>query len=76
MPQFKYVIRAEGCMAVAVHSDMNFLEFEEYVREHSEKFHPKGRDTLFRIGVIELVNPVVMMASDFVNFSPFLIGVE
>jgi len=74
--KFRYIIRGNGYKAVAVHSDMNLLEFQDYVREHSEKIHPSCRDFVFRIGVIELVNPEVMTIGDFADWCPFLIGIE
>lgn len=63
-------------MAVAVHSSLNWLEFREYIRINSKKIHPKANDTIYRIGMIELINPVVMGKDEFVDFCPHLIKME
>ena len=71
---FKYVITGDGMMALAVHSELNYNEFVELIRSQTKKIHPKGRDTIYRWGVIEFINPKVMIASDFVDYLPALIG--
>jgi hypothetical protein len=52
---------------------MNHFEMVEYVRRNSVKLHPEGYETVFRIGIIELVDPVVMTPNDFANFCPYLL---
>jgi hypothetical protein len=69
---FKYVIRAEGNMALVVQTEMNWLEFPEYIRKRTRKLHPKGHDTVYRYGVTEFINPVVMTLEDYANFCPAL----
>jgi len=69
---FRYVIRAENNMALVVHSEMNWLEFPEYIKSRSKKLHPKGHDTVYRHGVIEFINPVVMTLDGYGNFAPAL----
>ena len=72
-----YIIHGAGMKAVAVHSDMNFIEFGDYVRENSTKLHEDGRDSVFRIGfTVEIVNPMVSSPKDFGNFCPYLIGIK
>ena len=74
--KFRYIIRGNGCKAVAVHSDLGWLEMKEWVRENSECIHPNSYDRLLRLGTIELVNPEVMTIDDFADFCPHLIGIE
>jgi hypothetical protein len=73
---FKYIIKGEQRKALAVHSDLNWLEFSEYIRVRSVKFHKDGTDTVFRWGGVEIINPKVMSAGDFVDFLPALIGIK
>lgn len=70
---YKYIIAGDGNMAVAVHSGMNWMDFAEYVRVSSKKLHPKGRDRVFRLGGIELVNPIVYSPSEFADHLPHLL---
>jgi hypothetical protein len=69
---YKYVIRAENSMALVVHSEMNWLEFQNYILRKTTKLHPKGHDTVFKYGVIEFINPKVMTLDDYANFCPAL----
>lgn len=75
---FKYVIAGNGSKAIAVHSSMNLSEFTAFVRNKSRKIHPDGNDVVFShgLGVVELVNPVVFMGSDFGDHLPHMIGVD
>jgi len=76
MPKWRYIIRGDASKAVPVHSDLDFNGMCDHVREHSKKIHPDSIVCVFRIGAIEIVNPMVMMVDDFANFGPYLIGVE
>ena len=62
-------------MALAVHSDLNWMEFVEWFkRYHVYKLHPKGHDTVFRNGHYEFINPKIMCPNDFANNCPSLMG--
>lgn len=74
--KFRYIIRGNGNIAVPVHSDMDLLAMRDYVRENSESIHVNSFDRVFRLGVIELVNPEVMTVDDFADTTPYLIGIE
>jgi hypothetical protein len=73
---FKYVIAGNGCKAIAVHSGLNLPDMQDYIREKSKKFHEDGDDRVFRMGAIELVNPIVYCANDFADRLPYLIEME
>jgi hypothetical protein len=72
----RYIICANGNKAIAVHSDLNWMEFTDYVRENSKPIHEDGTDRLFKIGMMEFVNPEVMSPNDFGNYCPYLIGIK
>jgi len=74
--KFRYVLTGNGCKAVPVHSDLNYTEMCDYIREHSSNLHPDGHETIFRIGIIEFVNPQVRMVDDFADSGPYLIGIK
>lgn len=61
-------------MATSVMSDMNLCALQDYVREHSQKIHPKSTDTIFRIGMIGFVNPRIQTPNDFANEAPYFLG--
>ena len=63
-------------MAVAIHSSLDFFDMSEFIRCKSKKIHPKGNDVIFSIGAIELVNPRVMSADEFLDHIPYLIEME
>jgi hypothetical protein len=71
---YKYVITGNGYKALSVHSDMNILEIQDYIRSHSKKIHEDSHDTVFSWAFVDFVNPRVMLVSDFVDFLPALIG--
>jgi hypothetical protein len=73
---YHYVIRGDGMMTLPVHSDLNWIEFEELIRRQTKKLHPKGYDTVWRWGVIEFINPKVMSVDGFMAFCPALIGLK
>lgn len=70
---YVYILRGSGCKAVVIHSGLNWLEISEYVRLNSQRIHPDGSETIFRLGGIEFVNPEVMSVQDFVDRGPYLI---
>lgn len=74
--KFRYVITGKGMMALAVHSDLNWIEFEDCIKRQTNKIHPKGADTIWRWGTIEFINPQIKTADSFLDFCPALIGVE
>jgi hypothetical protein len=69
---YKYIIRGDDFMALAVHSEMLWHDFAEYVRVQSL---PRNKREMpcFKWGVLELVNPKVMSPNDFADFLPALI---
>ena len=69
---FKYIIRADGYMAIGVKTEMNWLEFRDYVREQSR---PRNKREMpcFMVGCVEFVNPEVMSVSDFSEHGCLLI---
>jgi hypothetical protein len=71
---FKYIIAGDGYRALAVHSEMNMIELQNYVRRASHRLHSDGHDLVFRWGTLDLVNPRVMMYGDFVDTSPAIIN--
>ena len=73
---YKYIISGDGMMALAVHTNLLYLDFERYVKQQSQKLHPKGTDTYFRYGVFQFINPVVWPVNDFANHLPALIEVK
>ena len=54
---------------------LNYLEFKEYVAKNSSKLHPCGKDTVFRYGIKEFLNPQVFCYEDFKNYIPEIIEV-
>lgn len=64
LTMFKYIITGDGYMALPVKSDMNWLQFRDYIREQS---YPRKKREMpcFKWGVIEFVNPQVMSVNDF-----------
>ena len=73
---FKYILTGNGSKATAIRSSLNCMEIKDYVRENSHKLHPESSDVVFRIGMIEFVNPQVMSADDFVDFGPYFVAVD
>ena len=73
---FKYVITGKGMMALAVHSDLNWIEFKEYFYLQVRKIHPKGSDTIWNWGTIEFINPKVKTMDEFIDFGPALMGIK
>lgn len=73
---YKYVIVGNGYKAMAIHSDMLWNELQDYVRFHSKKIHKDSHDTVFSWGVIDFVNPKVMLLSEFGDTMPALIGIK
>lgn len=73
---FNYIIRGAGYKAITVKSDLNFLEFKEEIRRMTKLIHPQGTDHVLTFMGVELVNPKVMMMSDFVEDMPFLFGMK
>lgn len=74
METWKYVIKGEGRIALAVHSSMQLHELKEYIRLKSKRLHPQGTETVYCWGGLDIVNPQVMLIQDFVDFCPALIG--
>lgn len=74
--KYRYIIRANGNKALPVLSDLNLDEFRDYIRKTSEYLHPEGTDTIWRWGLIEFINPVVMLVDDYANYLPAIIGVK
>ena len=70
---FRYILRANGSMAVAIRSEMNYLEFAEYIRSNSSRLHKHSNDRIFRLGTQEFINPEVMSPNDFAEFCPYII---
>ena len=80
MDYFTYIINADNeggqpRIGIPFKTNMNFLEFQDYVREQCELIHPKGRDVVWKYSTWELVNPEVMMVEDYVNFCPYILEV-
>jgi hypothetical protein len=74
--QYTYILRADGYKAMPIRSSLNYNDMKEYIRVHSKKVHPEGRDVVFRWGAINFFNPVVMTVNDFSNRLPALIAVD
>lgn len=70
---FTYIITGDGNMAMPVKSDLNYIEFRERMKKQFVKIHPKGRDTIWKWGVLEFINPEVWMPSDYANHLPALL---
>uniref|UniRef100_A0A6M3XPU7 Uncharacterized protein n=1 Tax=viral metagenome TaxID=1070528 RepID=A0A6M3XPU7_9ZZZZ len=73
---WKYILSGQGMRAMAVHSDLNLLEFQDFIREHSERLHADSYDTVFRWSAIEFINPKVFTRDSFVDYIPALIEVK
>ena len=73
---FHYIIAGDHDMAVAVKSDWTWDVMYDYVRNQSQLIHPKRRDRIFRMGLIEIINPKVMLPNDFATRTPYLIGIK
>lgn len=73
---YKYIIKADNNKALAVTSELPYMEFKDYFRSmHVKKIHPDGSDTIFVYGVgQEFINPRVMLPTDFANFGPVILG--
>lgn len=69
---FKYILTGDGYMATPIHSEMNFLEMEDYIRQVSRP-STKREKPCFQLGVWELINPKVMSVNDYANRLPILI---
>lgn len=74
--KYKYILRAEGRVGIAIHSDLSMSEMQNYIRSKSKKFHPKGNDTYITLGVTDYINPEIMSVEDYANFNPYLIGIK
>lgn len=70
---FRYIIAGDNDRAIAIHSDKNWNEMHDYVRQQSRFLHKDSHVRVFTMGVTELVNPKVMTPTDFVNYCPYLI---
>ena len=44
---YKYIIRADGYMATAVHSEKNWFEMVDFIRESSKQAHAVSKDGAF-----------------------------
>jgi hypothetical protein len=73
---WKYILTGQGMKAMAVHSSLNLLELQDFVRERSVRIHPDSLDRVFRWGSIEFVNPKVFTRDSYVDYLPALIEVE
>jgi hypothetical protein len=73
---FKYIIRGNNYRALAVHSDLGLLAMQDYVRKYSRKLHEDSTARVFTWGSLDLVDPVVYTAGDFVDHLPALIMVD
>ena len=65
---YRYIIKADGYVALPIVSEMNWIEMKEFFQSKVKKLHPKGTDTILRWGVIELINPQLMSVDDFIHF--------
>ena len=72
----KYILTGNRCKAIAIRSSLNCMEIKDYVRENSHKLHPEGDDVVFKVGMIEFINPQVMSPGDFADFCPHFIAVD
>jgi hypothetical protein len=70
---FKYIIRAQGQIAFPVHSELTFLEFEDYIRSKCKRC---GKDRHIEINHKVYVNPEVMLVDDFANYLPLTMGLK
>lgn len=70
---FKYIIKADYRIGIAVHSDLNYNEFKDYIRMISVRDH---NNTCITVGTNVYYNPVVMLPNDFADFCPYLIGIK
>lgn len=68
---FRYVITGDHHMAHPIHSNLNYLEMEDYVRRHTKC--NEYSLPVFRIGVLQFYNPIVYMVDDWANLLPLLI---
>lgn len=73
---YKYIIIGNTYKALAVHSDMLLNEIQDYVRSRSKKISDDSYDMIFRWGMVEFVNPKVMLPSQFIDTCPALIGIH
>ncbi len=74
--RFKYVLTADNEKAVAIHSSLGLFELKALIRDTREKIHKDGRDTIFKIGFKEFINPEIKTLEDFGNECPYLIGLK
>jgi hypothetical protein len=68
---FKYIIRADGYMATAVHSEKNWFEMVDFIREVSKPRNKREMPCLM-VGCHEFINPVVMSVDDYANWLALL----
>ena len=61
--------------AAAVKSNLNYIQFKDYIDSKTEKLHESGKDRIFRLGAIDFVNPKIMFPEDFKNYCPYIIEV-
>jgi hypothetical protein len=71
---YNYILVGNNSMAVAIKSELLLLELQDLVRSRSKKVHPKSYESVFRLGVIEFINPEVMLPSDFCNRFPYILS--
>lgn len=76
--KYTYVITGDGMKAMVVHSDLEWHDFKDLVAQQTTKLNvdDKGRDTVWRWGSQEFINPVPYILSDWACKLPALIGVE
>ena len=68
---FKYILVGDGYMATPIHSEMNWLEMEDYIRRVSAP-RTKREKPCFQLGVWEFINPRVMSVNDYADMLPLL----
>jgi len=75
---YKYLIAGDHYVAVPVHSDLNWNEFNDYMRTQYKKIHPKGKDIVWKCGIsgMEVINPRVTTPDDYADFGPYFIGIK
>ncbi len=69
---FTYILSGNGYMATPIKTNLLLGEFEDYIRDRSEKIHKNSHDTIFKLGAIEFVNPKVNMVSDYTRCCPII----
>ena len=62
--------------ATVIKSNLNWLDFKDYIDSRTEKIHESGKDRIYRNGAVQYINPKIMGIDDFKNYIPEIVEFE